>query len=125
MRRCLAALPPPLPPLPHDKHSFALSIFRRILPQISLLPTLGPSTQQAARRLEDGEPGPSTLVQHRAGDLIPHIESLRTPLYVPYSSLVLEHCLTHSIHVYKPPCLAQSRHRKIDYRISYPYHQCH
>jgi len=31
-------------------------------------------------------------------------------LYVPYSSSVLEHRLVHSVHVYKPPFLAQNRH---------------
>jgi len=42
--------------------SFVLSIFQHIMPQISLLPTLGSSTQQAMRCLKDRELGPSTLV---------------------------------------------------------------
>jgi len=39
-------------------------------------------------------------------------------LYVPYSSFVLQHCLTYSVHVYNLPCLAQSQH-------SIPLHSIH
>ena len=37
--------------------------------------------------------------------------SFRTPLYVPYLSFILQHCLAHSVRVCNPSCLAQSRQR--------------
>ena len=32
------------------------------------------------------------------------------PLYVPYLSFALEHCLAYSIHIYNLPCLTQNRY---------------
>jgi len=80
---CVATLPLPASTTSQSTFtpwfSFVLSIFQHIVPQISLPPMLGLPTQQAACCLENGELGPSTLVYHCARDLIPCIESLRTP----------------------------------------------
>ena len=65
----------------------------------------------AARRLEDGKLGPSTAcAAPRRRRILLCIEAFRTPLYVHYDSFALKHRLAHSVHVYNPSCLAQSRH---------------
>jgi len=108
----LVTSPLPPPPPPHNRHSF-LCPFHILTHLASNLATanawIGSTT--ATRRLEDSELGPSTTCAapcQRCTLLC--IEAFRTPLYVPYYYFVLEHCLVHNVHVYKPPFLAQSWH---------------
>ena len=104
--------PLPPPPSPRNRSSF-LCPFHIPTHLASNLATANAwiASTTAVCRLEDGELGPSTTCAApcRRCTLL-CIEAFRTPLYVPYSSSALEHCLAHSVHVYRPFCLAKSRH---------------
>jgi len=109
---CLVTLPLPLPLSPCNRRLF-LCPFHIPTHLASNLATanawIGSTT--ATHHLEDSKLGPSTTCAapcQRCTLLC--TEAFRTPLYIPYYYSVLEHHLVHSVHVYKPPFLAQSQH---------------